>query len=133
MTFIFVYGSLKKGFSNHHTLGKSVFLGEAITNSKEFTMFDGVFPFVSDGFNDDDYTGSVVGELYQITQEGIMSNLERLEGVPVLYVTREIDVTTLDNIPYKATIFVASKGSNDRIKHRKRIWPKGKSKLLEWK
>jgi gamma-glutamylcyclotransferase (GGCT)/AIG2-like uncharacterized protein YtfP len=132
-TRIFVYGTLKKKHGNHGVLGNSTFLGEAVTNSKEFTMYDGGFPFVSDYPNDPDNAGSIVGELYETDNKSILANLDRLEGVPSLYVKREVDVTTLDGISYIATIYVASRGSNDRLKTRTPMIPKGRSKLLEWK
>jgi gamma-glutamylcyclotransferase (GGCT)/AIG2-like uncharacterized protein YtfP len=127
-----VYGTLKRGRGNHGVLGNSVFLGEAVTVSKEFTMFDGGFPFVSDSFVDEDLNGSIVGELYETNDQRILSNLDRLEGVPYLYVKREIDVKTLDNITYQATIYVASEGSNARLLSKPPMKPKGRAKLLEW-
>lgn len=132
-TRIFVYGTLKQRHGNHGVLGNSTYLGEAITNSKEFLMYDGGFPFVSDYDNDSDNAGSIVGELYETDNKSILANLDRLEGVPMLYVPREVDVTTLEGISYIATIYVASRGSNDRLKTRTPMTPKGRSKLLEWK
>lgn len=130
---IFVYGTLKKGKGNHGVLGNSIYLGEAITNSKEFTMYDGGFPFVSDAFSDDEnFTGAILGELYETDNKAILANLDRLEGVPSLYVKREVDVTTLDGISYIATIYVASAGSNDRLKTRLAMQPIGRSRILEW-
>lgn len=129
---IFVYGTLKRRHGNHGVLGNSVFLGEAVTLDKNFTMFDGGFPFVSDGFPGD-HNGSIVGELYETSDKRILDNLDRLEGVPYLYVKREIDVTTLDGITYQATIYVASEGSNARLTSKTPMKPKGRAKLLEWK
>lgn len=131
MQYVFVYGTLKKGHGNHGVLGRSIYINEALTNSREFTMFDGGFPYVSDAFTDKN-TGSILGELYQVDKQEILDNLDRLEGVPHLYVKREIDVTTLDGLVYKATMYVASRGSNERLKDRIEIEPKGRSKILEW-
>lgn len=130
MAFVFVYGTLKRGGYNHDVLGNSIYIDEAITDSREFTMFDGGFPFVSDEFQDNQ--GSVVGELYETNDERILSNLDRLEGVPSLYVKREVDVTTMSGLQYKATIYVASRGSNERLKGRVPMSPKGRRQLLEW-
>ena len=132
MNRIIVYGTLKKRHGNHSVLGNSVYIGEAVTNSKEFSMFDGGFPFVSDGFPGD-HTGSIVGELYETNDQRILSNLDRLEGVPYLYIKREVDVTTLDGSVCQATIYVASEGSNARLKTKEPMKPKGRAKLLEWK
>lgn len=132
LTRIFVYGTLKRRHGNHGVLGNSVYVGEAVTNSKEFSMFDGGFPFVSDGFPGD-HNGSIVGELYETNDQRILSNLDRLEGVPYLYVKREVDVTTLDGSVYQATIYVASEGSNGRLNKNVPMKPKGRAKLLEWR
>lgn len=129
---IFVYGTLKKRHGNHGVLGNSVFLGEAVTVSKEFNMYDGGFPFVTDFKNDEDRLGCIVGELYETNDKRILSNLDRLEGYPYLYDKREVDVTTLDGISYIATIYVASEGSNNRLKDRETMKPVGRAKLLEW-
>lgn len=131
-TRIMVYGTLKKRHGNHGVLGNSVFLGEAVTVSKEFNMYDGGFPFVTDFKNDVDRLGCIVGELYETSDKRILSNLDRLEGYPYLYDKREIDVTTLDGITYIATIYVASEGSNNRLKDREAMKPVGRAKLLEW-
>lgn len=131
-TRIFVYGTLKKRHGNHGVLGNSVFLGEAVTVSKEFNMFDGGFPFVSEYPHDESNRGCIVGELYETSDKRILSNLDRLEGVPYLYVKREVDVTTLDGISYIATIYVASEGSDNRLKEREAMKPVGRAKLLEW-
>lgn len=128
----FVYGTLKKAHGNHGVLGNSIFLGEAVTNSKEFNMYDGGFPFVSVNRNDEDNLGCIVGELYETYRKDIANNLDRLEGYPALYDKREIDVTTLDGITYIATIYVASEGSNNRLKDRGAMKPVGRAKLLEW-
>jgi gamma-glutamylcyclotransferase (GGCT)/AIG2-like uncharacterized protein YtfP len=129
---IFVYGTLKERYGNHGVLGNSVFLGEGVTVDKHFTMFDGGFPFVSDAF-DDGNQGCVIGEIYQTADKDILANLDRLEGVPYLYVKREIDVTNLDGVTFQATIYVASEGSNNRLKTKAPMKPKGRARLLEWK
>lgn len=129
---IFVYGTLKRRYGNHGVLGNSVFLGEGVTVDQSFTMFDGGFPFVSDGFPGD-HNGTIVGELYETNDKRILDNLDRLEGVPYLYVKREVDVTLLDGNTYQATIYVASEGSNARLTSKTPMKPKGRAKLLEWK
>lgn len=131
MTFLFAYGTLKKDYGNHGILGNSIYIDEAVTNSREFTMFDGGFPFVSDQFNDN--TGSIVGELYETDDPQILANLDRLEGVPHLYVKKEVTVTTLQGIQYQATMYVASNGSCERLKQKTPMVPVGRSQLLEWR
>lgn len=134
MPFLFFYGSLKVGKSNHNILGNSkVYIDEAITSSKEFTMFGGGFPFVSDhDFGNPDDTGSIIGELYEITNPAVLANIDRMEGVPALYVKREVEVVTLSQLEYTATMYVASAGSNDRLKRRPPMKPQGRGRYLEW-
>ena len=127
-----VYGTLKKFHGNHGVLGNAIYIDEAVTNSKGFTMFDGSFPFVSDGFDDPDYLGSIVGELYQTDDERILANLDRLEGVPSLYVKREVEVTTLSGLQITATMYVASAGSNLRLERLTPMTPGGAGRFLEW-
>lgn len=129
----FVYGTLKRGRGNHGVLGNATFLGEAVTVDKNFTMFDGGFPFVSVGFDDEDAKGAIVGELYETLNKDIARNLDRLEGYPHLYDKREVDVTVLDGSTYQATIYVASEGSNARLSTKVPVKPQGRAKLLEWR
>lgn len=132
-TNIFVYGTLKRKYGNHGVLGNARFLGEGVVTSGSFSMFNGGFPFVSDDIRFHEYRGDIVGELYQTSDKRILDNLDRLEGVPFLYVKREVDVTTLDGFVFQATMYVASEGSNDRLKMKEPMTPKGRAKLLEWK
>ena len=131
MVALFVYGTLKKGFGNHGVLGKSIYIDEAITNSQEFTMFNGAFPFVSDK-NTHENAGRILGELYEVTEPEILVNLDRLEGVPSLYTRKDVEVTTLNNLLYNAIMYVASNGSNERLEKRIPMIPKGRSRVLEW-
>ena len=134
MTYVFVYGTLKIGKGNHGVLGNNkIFLGEAITSSKGFTMFGGGFPYVSDmDFDNPGHTGSIIGELYEIEDRATLENIDRLESVPALFVKREVDVVTLDKLEYTAIIYVASKGSNERLKTRMPMKPNGRGRFLEW-
>lgn len=74
---VFVYGTLKKGFRNHHYLGglkgKSAF-------APGINLFIGSspFPFAKRGER------TAIGELYEI-DEATLEKLDRLEGHPVFY------------------------------------------------
>jgi gamma-glutamylcyclotransferase (GGCT)/AIG2-like uncharacterized protein YtfP len=78
-TTIFVYGSLKRGESNHRLLARARFLGRAHT-APFFELYDlGAFPaMVAGGFT------SVAGELYEVDEETLAA-IDRLEGHPTLY------------------------------------------------
>lgn len=90
---IFVYGTLKKGFSNHHYLqGKATYLHPFVLEGYQMfldrstdlecqklrelaqTSFD-PWPYLKSG------TGSVEGELYQLHDQQLLNCLDQLEGV----------------------------------------------------
>ena len=76
--------------------------------------------------------GRILGELYEVTEPEILVNLDRLEGVPSLYIRKDVEVTTLNNLNYNAIMYVASNGSNKRLEKRIPMIPKGRSRVLEW-
>ena len=85
---LFIYGSLKKGFDNHHLLSKhSKRLGKAITIGK-FGMFE-------DSFGNYPYLVPVPkmrihGELYLIERRELLERLDLFEGVPDYYERKKI-------------------------------------------
>jgi len=89
---LFVYGSLKKGFDNHHLLSKyAKRIGKAITMSK-IGMFE-------DSFGNYPYLIPVPqmrihGELYEIHRKEILEKLNRFEGYPDYYDRKKILVKT---------------------------------------
>ncbi|OLQ92064.1 gamma-glutamylcyclotransferase [Vibrio ponticus] len=75
---VFVYGTLRRGESNHHFLSAAQFLGLHET-AAEYAMYDlGAYPAVISGHQ------SIFGEVYLIDNE-ILNSLDRLEDVPVEY------------------------------------------------
>jgi gamma-glutamylaminecyclotransferase len=88
---IFVYGTLKRGCSNHHYLAGQKFLGEART-VPGFRLFGlsghpGMVPHPADG-------DGVTGEVWSVTPEalrhldgleGIDEGIYRRERIPLLY------------------------------------------------
>ena len=89
---LFVYGSLKKGFDNHHLLSQHTKrIGKAITVSK-FGMFE-------DSFGNYPYLIPVPqmrihGELYEIRRKELLEKLDRFEGYPDYYERKKILVKT---------------------------------------
>ena len=78
--YVFVYGSLKKGYENSHYLTNSKFIGNAISANPEFQMYsvhEG-YPALTKG---DEF---VKGEIYEINDEKL-KDLDRLEGYPNYY------------------------------------------------
>ena len=74
---VFVYGTLKRGASNHAWLAGSSWLGEACMPG--LVLHDlGPFPMAVVG------AGTVHGELYAVAAAGL-ARLDQLEGYPRLY------------------------------------------------
>jgi len=90
--FLFVYGSLKKGFDNHKLLEKSTKrLGKAKTVNK-FGMFE-------DSFGNYPYLitkpiSKIDGELYQINRRELLEEIDEFEGAPDYYQRKKIKVKT---------------------------------------
>jgi len=74
-----VYGTLKKGFENHHFLKKALFLGEAVSVGK-FYLGHASFPAVVPSKKG----APIAVELYEVSK-GTMKVLDRLEGYPSHY------------------------------------------------
>ena len=87
MTRVFVYGTLKRGFCNHHLLTGQQFLGEART-APGFTLYSlGDYPGLVPSA---DPLQQVVGEMWAVDPE-CLRQLDLLEGVAEqLYARRPI-------------------------------------------
>lgn len=81
---VFVYGSLKRGGSNHHLLAGASFEGEAAVEGLEMWDTGRGFPACAPG------DGTVEGEVYRV-DEATLAAVDRLEGVPDFYERRERD------------------------------------------
>lgn len=81
---VFVYGTLKKGFSNHEVFlgGRSVPLGEDSIFADLYNL--GPYPAIKEG------TTLVTGECY-IVGDNTLKNLDKLEGHPVFYRRKLVD------------------------------------------
>jgi gamma-glutamylcyclotransferase (GGCT)/AIG2-like uncharacterized protein YtfP len=67
MSLLFVYGTLKKGCSNHHLLSNSVLVSETFTEG-QFRMLDlEFFPGVVEG----EPVSRIYGELYDVDTETV--------------------------------------------------------------
>ncbi len=71
---VFVYGTLKKGFSNHHYLanGNATFVGKGVTK-KRFALYADIFPYVTPR----EAVCHIHGEVYLVDKK----TLERLDGL----------------------------------------------------
>lgn len=83
---VFVYGTLKKGFSNHRLLAGAEFLGAAQTVEK-YAMYSTGTPIVLK----DEAVSPIFGELYRVNEKTLAA-LDSLEGHPDWYRRQEVEV-----------------------------------------
>jgi len=94
MPLLFVYGSLKRGFRLHHHLRTALFRGVARTEPG-FALYRLVwYPAMVA----EDTSGTVTGELYEVS-DALLSVLDEVEGVPVLYQRAPIRVSCPEQSP----------------------------------
>ena len=90
--FLFVYGSLKKGFDNHKLLNKyAKRVGKASTVGK-FAMYEdsfGNYPYLVK-----EPVTKVMGELYEIKRKELLDKIDEFEGAPEYYQRKRIKVKT---------------------------------------
>jgi gamma-glutamylaminecyclotransferase len=79
---VFVYGTLRKGYVNHHLLQGARALGAARTQ-EDYALYLGDFPYLVRG----QPVGAVKGELYAVSPAG-MRLLDQLEEHPDWYERR---------------------------------------------
>src|SRR5579859_1697603 len=90
-TFVFTYGTLKKGFSNNVLLASSEFIQEAVTQPK-YKLYDcGHYPCMVKSKKGE----AIHGEIYAV-DDITLKRLDRLEGVPFLYERGEIELQNFD-------------------------------------
>lgn len=88
-TKVFVYGTLKKGFPNHHVLKNADFVGKATTTGGGFAMAtNGFYPAVWRGAG----PANVQGEVYEVSSL-TLGRLDILEGHPGFYRREPVETT----------------------------------------
>ena len=105
MKLMFVYGTLKQGSHNNSMLGKSKFLGKAVTKPALNIKSVGV-PIVMTPFTDAmrNIAKPIVGEVYRVSKKTI-DTIDILEGHPDLYKRFLIDVE-IENKIHEAYIYL---------------------------
>ncbi len=87
--YVFVYGTLKRGFYNHILLENSEFIGDVVTKNKyPMVNVEEHFPYL---INDIGIGHNIIGELFKINDE-TFTKLDILEGYPDLYTRETIKV-----------------------------------------
>jgi len=105
--YLFVYGSMKKGFQNHKRLLKEAeFICDA-TTLKQYPMFPiqhYMFPCMME--NKDKLAGKQIsGELYLVSTEYIKDTIDVVEGVPTYYIRKNVDVKSKHGDTYSANVY----------------------------
>jgi len=99
---LFVYGSLKRGFDNHHILKDATYIKEVKT-LQSYSMFvetHGQYPYLLKNrpFH------QIEGELYEIESDELWDRIDEFEGVPDYY-SRETIMVVADGEHYQAQAY----------------------------
>ena len=97
--FVFVYGTLRKGFEGNALLSESRFLGYARTR-KKFALYVDLIPYAYK----EKRVSSIVGEVYQI-DELTLEILDDFEGHPDEYQRELVDVVLESGIQLTPWIY----------------------------
>lgn len=88
--YLFVYGSLKKGFENEHILDKGRYISKA-TTVRKFAMYKakgGEYPYLLKNKP----LHNIEGELYKIARKDLLKKIDIFEGSPDYYTREAIEV-----------------------------------------
>jgi gamma-glutamylcyclotransferase (GGCT)/AIG2-like uncharacterized protein YtfP len=83
---LFVYGTLKRNFGNHHYLRNGEYLGKGRTQSK-YAMYISGIPYVVK----EQPVSFIHGELYQVNSIQL-ERIDRLEGHPEWYCREQVQI-----------------------------------------
>ena len=100
---IFVYGTLKKGFSNHFYLENSRYLGigKTIPKYQMYPSKNYLFPFLLKS----EPNNNIVGEIYEINEKTLIE-LNALEDFPNMYLKELIEIELENKEIIKAFIYI---------------------------
>jgi gamma-glutamylcyclotransferase (GGCT)/AIG2-like uncharacterized protein YtfP len=103
---VFVYGTLKRGYGNHHILADSRFVGEGETVAR-CRLFNSGFPVLRRRLNlDGPWNAPVRGEIYEVTNPETLARLDRLESEGFMYHRRIKKIRTDDGQIVKAHTYI---------------------------
>lgn len=94
MTFMFVYGTLKRGYGNNaRCLAKSKFVGEAVSVGNDYVMASIGPPILWEDPKDNYFTRAKArGEIFEVGGDDL-ARCDRLEGHPYAYKREEREFT----------------------------------------
>lgn len=122
---VFVYGTLKQGHSNHGLMGRAKFIGAGSTVSGAFKMMNGGFPMTFAGG-----LFKIRGELFEVSDQATLDNLDRLEGVPSFFNRYPVQIETGDGDVHDAFMYVTN-SKYENGSHREYIAP-NENNECEW-
>lgn len=99
MALVFCYGTLKRGWGNHHLLSESRFVSAATTWDR-WRMHHCGFPVVMTGD-----IGFVRGEVYEV-DAATLAELDRLEGNGYMYDRQLVEVVNDDDESMRVWMYV---------------------------
>tara|TARA_R100000935_G_C2839057_1_gene169940 strand:+ start:1260 stop:1610 length:351 start_codon:yes stop_codon:yes gene_type:complete len=99
---VFVYGTLKEGFSNHFILRETVKIGSGLTK-KKYAMYSHGIPFLVEN----EKVSKITGELYMVDKT-TFEVLDMLEGHPNWYIRKLVSVN-IKNEEHKAWVYFNKK------------------------
>ncbi len=103
--YIFIYGSLKKGFDNHDILKDAKYVSKAET-IRSFAMFEetsGNYPYLLKEKNKG--YSKIKGELYKVYRKDILKDIDYFEGAPDYYKRERIKIKTRKKVKIAETYF----------------------------
>lgn len=104
-TLVFIYGSLKKGFCNHHMLKKAKYKCKAKTR-KRYGMFqerNANYPYLIKQSNSCYH--HVEGEIYEVKTSTTLKQLDIFEDAPEYYQREIIEIETTSGSIQKAQVY----------------------------
>jgi len=125
--YLFVYGSLKKGFDNHTILKKANYISKAQTIDK-FAMYkeeNRNYPYI---VKNEIIGQSIEGELYQITREDVLKKIDEFEDAPKYFKHENIWIKTRSQ-KIKATTYVLSNSKSSLNQKPLKCWRENNIKI----
>jgi len=105
--YLFVYGSMKKGFENHERLLKEAEYICDVKTVEKYPMFPiqhYMFPCMLES-HDNIIGKEISGELYLVSTKYIIDTIDVAEGTPTYYVRKKINVESKQGEIYLANAY----------------------------
>jgi len=125
--YLFVYGSLKKGFDNHSILKKAKYISKAKTIDK-FVMYkeeNRNYPYI---VKNDIIGQSIEGEVYHITHKDVLQKIDEFENAPRYFRHENISIKTRSKI-IEATTYILSNSKSPLNQKPLKCWIENKIKI----